>query len=82
MSWLILVDKDFAESLKRREPFSLLILMHWAVLLHGLDGDVWWIRHTGRDLVAELSLELRDSDPRWEIAKVWPQQKVAVANGS
>ena len=76
MSWLILVDKEFSACLKRREPFSLLILMHWAVLVHRLDGDVWWMRNAGRDLVSELTKELAHSDPRWDVAKIWPLQKV------
>lgn len=81
MSWLILVDKEFSDCLKRREPFSLLILMHWAVLLDRLDGHVWWVRSAGKDLVSELTEELRTSNPLWEAAKTWPQQIVSpVAN--
>ncbi|KAJ5794343.1 hypothetical protein N7457_000942 [Penicillium paradoxum] len=76
LAWLGAIQKDFVDSLKCRQPFSLLILMYWGVLLMELDGKRWWARNAGRALVWELFEALRDGDPRWEGALTWVQGKL------
>jgi hypothetical protein len=76
LAWLAAVDKDFVDSLRCRQPFSLLILMYWGVLLRELDEQRWWARDSGRALVLELFAALRSGDPRWERALAWVQQKM------
>ncbi|KAJ5100672.1 hypothetical protein N7456_006724 [Penicillium angulare] len=77
MAWLAAVEKDFVDSLRCRQPFSLLILMYWGVLLGELDGKRWWARGSGRALVSELSDALRSGDPRWEGVLTWAEQRLA-----
>lgn len=78
MAWLAIVDKDFVHCLRRRQPFSLLILMYWGVLLGQLDGRIWWARDSGKALVSELLMELRSDDLRWEAVRMWPQKKMGI----
>ncbi|KAJ5186492.1 hypothetical protein N7449_011256 [Penicillium cf. viridicatum] len=78
LAWLAAVDKDFVDSLRCRQPFSLLILMYWGVLLKELDGHRWWARDSGRALVSELFEALRSGDPRWEGALGWVQRKMTL----
>lgn len=76
LAWLGAVEKNFADSLRCRQPFSLLILMHWGVLLMKLDGQRWWARNAGKVLVLELLGDLRSRDTRWEGALAWVQRKM------
>lgn len=78
LAWLARVDKDFVESLKRREPYSLLILVYWGVLLGELDKLVWWARGSGRALVTELIDTLWSRDPQWERALSWAKRKMSL----
>ncbi|CAG7938208.1 unnamed protein product [Penicillium salamii] len=77
LAWLARVEKDFVDSLRCRQPFSLLILTYWGVLLTELDGQRWWAKNSGRALVAELLDALRSGDPRWESALSWVQMKMS-----
>jgi hypothetical protein len=78
LAWLAAVEKDFVDSLRCRQPFSLLILMYWGVLLKELDGQRWWAKNSGNALVSELYLALRSGDPRWDKALAWVQRKMAL----
>ncbi|KAJ5297892.1 hypothetical protein PENANT_c012G00496 [Penicillium antarcticum] len=78
LAWLAAVEKDFVDSLRCRQPFSLLILMYWGVLLKELDGKRWWAKNSGNALVSELYLALRSGDPRWDNALAWVQRKMAL----
>ncbi|KAL4931823.1 Zn(II)2Cys6 transcription factor domain-containing protein [Aspergillus undulatus] len=77
LSWLAAVDKEYVESLRRRQPFSMLVLAHWAILLTQLDGRRWWAKKSGRALVSELVTELVARDPLWESCLGWVRRKVA-----
>ncbi|KAJ5872333.1 uncharacterized protein N7529_004686 [Penicillium soppii] len=78
LAWLARVEKDFVDSLRCRQPFSLLILMYWGVLLTELDGQRWWARNSGKALVTELLDALRPGDPRWGSALSWVQRKMSL----
>ncbi|KAI9039831.1 Zn(II)2Cys6 transcription factor domain-containing protein [Aspergillus affinis] len=78
ISWLSSVDKEFVHALRGRPPISLLVLMHWAVLLDELDGEFWWARNSGSSLGAELLRDLRSGDPRLEGAWTWPKEKMSI----
>ncbi|PLB49992.1 C6 transcription factor [Aspergillus steynii IBT 23096] len=78
ISWLSTVKKDFVHSLRGHHPISLLVLMHWTVILNELDGKMWWARNSGNSLGAELSRELRSGDPRLEGAWAWPKRKLGI----
>lgn len=78
LAWLAAVDKEFVHRLRSRRPFPLLILMHWAVLLDHLDGQVWWARNSGKALVSELLPVVPPGDLSWEEARLWPKQKLGL----
>ena len=78
LAWLAMVDKEFVDNVRRRQPLALLILMHWGVLLGELDGQHWWARGSGRVLVRELLDALRPGDPQWADAVAWPRKKMAL----
>ncbi|KAL4891145.1 hypothetical protein BDV59DRAFT_183286 [Aspergillus ambiguus] len=78
LSWLAVVDKEFVHALRRRQPLSLLALMHWAVILGELDGKVWWAKKSGPALVSELLLALNPGDGKWEAARSWPKEKLGL----
>ncbi|KAJ5640767.1 hypothetical protein N7528_000392 [Penicillium herquei] len=82
LAWLAAVDKEFVDSLRCREPFSLLILMYWGVLLGGLDGRCWWARSSGKALITELLVVLSSHSLRWEGALAWVRRKMDIDSTS
>ncbi|KAF9890149.1 hypothetical protein FE257_006310 [Aspergillus nanangensis] len=78
LSWLAVVDKEFVHALMSRLPLAMLVLMHWAVLLGGLDGKLWWARNSGSALISELLVALRPGDATWDAARLWPKRKLAL----
>ncbi|KAF7587443.1 hypothetical protein BBP40_007214 [Aspergillus hancockii] len=78
LSWLAAVDKEFVQVLSRRQPLSLLVLMHWGVLLAELDGRTWWARNSGSALVSEILVALPEGDARWDEAVLWPKQRLGL----
>lgn len=78
LAWLVYVRKEFVDGLRLRQPFPLLILMHWGVLLNELGGQFWWARECGKDLVVELLSLLKEEHEEWNRARFWPQCKVGV----
>lgn len=75
LGWLAAVDKVFVHCLRSRHVVPVLILLHWAVLLDQLDGQIWWARNSGKALVSELLAILPSGNTPWEEAKLWPKQK-------
>ena len=65
VEWMPSVGEDFAYQLQRGDIVSMLILMHWAVLLY-TGNDMWWKRYAGSKLVEELSVVLTGHDPGCE----------------
>lgn len=78
LTWLAAVDKDFVDRLRRRQPFPLLVLMHWAVLLGGLDGQMWWAKDSGKALITELSAALQHDAFQLEGTHLWPREKMGL----
>lgn len=78
LAWLAMVDKGFVVAVQRRQPLPVLILMHWGVLLHELDGRRWWARNSGRALIVELAAGLKVGSVRWEEALRWPQKRINI----
>ncbi|KAL2822221.1 hypothetical protein BDW59DRAFT_149593 [Aspergillus cavernicola] len=77
LAWLGAVDKGFVDNLRRQEPFSLLVLAHWGILLSKLDGQRWWARNSGRALVSELMDALTVEDILWESCLGWVQRTMS-----
>ncbi|KAL4816762.1 hypothetical protein BDW67DRAFT_175365 [Aspergillus spinulosporus] len=78
LAWLAAADKGFVYALRCRHPLALLILMHWGVLIHELDGRLWWAQNSGSALVLELLGELQSYQPRWKNILLWPKQKIGL----
>ncbi|KAI1964718.1 hypothetical protein LOZ58_001405 [Ophidiomyces ophidiicola] len=78
LAWLALVDKGFVAAVQRRQPLPVLILMHWAVLLHQLDGQRWWARNAGRALIVELAAAVQPTSRPLEEALAWPQRRIGL----
>ena len=77
LAWLAAVDKGFVDSLRRRQPFSLLVLAYWGLLVAELNGQRWWALGSGRALVSELLQALSAEDLLWESCLGWVQQRIA-----
>lgn len=78
LAWLTYAKREFVDGLRARQPFQLLILMNWAVLLNELGAHFWWAKGCGEELVAELMSELKDQNEKWKSALQWPQQRVGI----
>ncbi|KAB8215559.1 hypothetical protein BDV33DRAFT_195084 [Aspergillus novoparasiticus] len=78
LAWLVYTKKEFIDGLRMRQPFPLLILMHWGVLLNELGCHFWWAKGCGRDLVTELLAEIKSEDPVWKQALEWPRKMIGV----
>jgi hypothetical protein len=75
-AWLTVTDKEFFRAVRSRQPMALLILLYWGVLLHDLEGKMWWAKNSGSALILELLAELRPYQSRWENILLWPRKKI------
>lgn len=57
LSWLAAIPREFPTLLVRRQNLALVVLAHYAVLLHGL-RNVWWCKSWGVELVGFISRSL------------------------
>jgi len=80
-----LVGKEFATEVGNMKPVALLILMHWAVLLHDYGCVTWWAKSVGYNLVKEicdtlpvLQPNLLES-PDWRDGIDWARQCVGLS---
>lgn len=65
VEWMPRVGQEFTDELQRGDLMSMMILMHWGVLLYMMD-DMWWKRYAGAKLVDELSGMLLGHDAEWD----------------
>jgi len=88
MAWPSQAGDTFKWAVGQSEPFALLLLMHWGVLLDRLGGQgAWWVGETGKDLVVELSDALQcqeakspvTSTPEWQSGISWARQQVGLS---
>lgn len=77
LAWLGLVGPVFISYLHDGESLSLLVFLHWGVLLHHL-SDLWWSRNSGRLLVEEISCILHGRGKEWEERTRWARTKVGL----
>ncbi|KAL6415874.1 hypothetical protein AUP68_00080 [Ilyonectria robusta] len=64
LAWLILTSPDYIEFLRQRQPEALIILAHYAVLLHR-GRDLWIIGGGGRFLLESICGSLGSEWQKW-----------------
>ncbi|XDG07065.1 hypothetical protein ABKA04_006680 [Annulohypoxylon sp. FPYF3050] len=64
LSWPIRISSEFVELVEQRQPIALIILAHWAVLLH-IDRDFWVFGDAGRRIIASLLTHLGSYWDEW-----------------
>ena len=77
LAWLATVDKGFVDSLRERQPLTLLVLAYWGLLLKDLDRQRWWARNSGRALVSELLDVLSAENLLWDSCLAWVQRQLS-----
>ena len=68
--WGVVVSEQYVTQLRRKEPMALVLLGHYAALLHGIAG-LWWSGQRGRQLVYAVCQLLPSA---WQSAMTWPKQ--------
>ncbi|KAH8653744.1 hypothetical protein BX600DRAFT_440800 [Xylariales sp. PMI_506] len=63
-AWPIRISAEFVELLEQRQPIPLIILAHWAVLLH-IDRNFWVFGNAGRHIIESLSTYLGSYWDEW-----------------
>ncbi|KAJ5167659.1 uncharacterized protein N7482_003253 [Penicillium canariense] len=66
--WTFRIPARFQDLLRDREPFALVVLAHYAVILHHL-RESWWMGHWGTRILKEIVDYL---DPEWRELICWP----------
>ncbi|CAF3655069.1 unnamed protein product [Fusarium graminearum] len=77
-NWAVLIPTRYIELLTSREPQALVILGHYAVLLH-LCKDVWQVGDSGRYVLAGIVTELSS---KWVQLLWWPLSAIGLGLGS
>ncbi|TLS30793.1 hypothetical protein PpBr36_03305 [Pyricularia pennisetigena] len=90
LGWPCMGGHEFTRALARREPFALLLLAFWGVLIGRESNSTWWTGSIGADLVAEISealvlLEMRGqlgdgfaSMPEWRASVSWTRTQIGL----
>ncbi|KAI1801522.1 hypothetical protein F4811DRAFT_459973 [Daldinia bambusicola] len=67
--------KKFSSLVGRRDPFALLIVLHWTILLNEVNSRFWWLQSTAAPLGQDIADFLRNSHPNlaieWADAISW-----------
>ncbi|KAL9102494.1 MAG: hypothetical protein Q9163_002359 [Psora crenata] len=72
--WPVMIPPHFISMLNKRDPKALIILAHYCLILHHLDG-YWWMRGWARHILDNIRPELDDS---WQNWLRWPSEVVNV----
>lgn len=76
MAWLYVLEDDYVDMLKRKEPIALVLLAHFAVLFHTLE-TVWFLKGWAPHILQGVSNALRDSSQaHWLGWLRWPTAQV------
>ncbi|OTB04465.1 hypothetical protein M426DRAFT_154851 [Hypoxylon sp. CI-4A] len=62
MAWPVMISAEFIELLDQRQPVPLIVLAHWAMLLH-FEREFWVFNGAGRIIIESLSRHL---GPYWD----------------
>jgi len=70
--FLIFTPPSFMELLRQKDQLALVILAHWAIILHG-SRHLWYIKNWGLHLLEASYQELQ---PEWRKCITWPMQQL------
>ncbi|KUJ12578.1 uncharacterized protein LY89DRAFT_673533 [Mollisia scopiformis] len=71
--WPVTVNQEYVALLGLREPMALVVLAHYAVMLHEM-RDKWWALGWGSQLVHEI-YQVVDED--WRGLMAWPMREIS-----
>lgn len=74
--WTVSISDEFVLALQCRKPMALVILAHYAILLHSVN-ERWWARERGAELIRAIHQELPQE---WKSAVAWPMQVIESDN--
>lgn len=69
-TWLLMVQASYVAQLEEKDPMALVILAHYAVLIHSSDGQ-WWTESRGAQLFEAIHRML---PPEWLSAVELPRK--------
>ena len=72
--WPVMIPERFLTMLHKKRPEALIILAHYCVILHHLDG-YWWMRGWAGHIMDNIQRELRNE---WQYWLEWPSHAVSV----
>lgn len=73
--WPFSIREPFLDMLVQRHPISLVVLAHFAVLMH-LQDVAWWLTGWGRRLLVKIEQVL---GPEFEEALAWPRSMISAS---
>ncbi|PVH80136.1 hypothetical protein DL98DRAFT_460088 [Cadophora sp. DSE1049] len=62
VAWPCLIDEEIWDRLRNKEPMSLFLLAHYAMLLERYERQWWWINGWSRRILRAVEDELNDTD--------------------
>lgn len=62
VAWPCVIDEEFFVRLRNKEPMSLFLLAHYAMLLERYEVQWWWINGWSRRILKAVGDELSDMD--------------------
>lgn len=65
--WIFQIPTRFLDLLRDRQPFALVILAHYAVIMHNLRRQ-WWMGQWGTRILREICIQL---DSKWVQSITW-----------
>ncbi|KAI2469616.1 hypothetical protein F4781DRAFT_210436 [Annulohypoxylon bovei var. microspora] len=75
-----LAGKPFTALISKSDPFALLIILHWTVLLREIDPSIWWAASISEQLALEVSDLLKTFHPdlslEWADAMLWAHSRM------
>ncbi|CZR52466.1 uncharacterized protein PAC_02343 [Phialocephala subalpina] len=73
LGWPITCNQEYIALLGSRQPLALVILAHYAVILHEM-RDSWWVREWGSQLIHDVHQIVGDY---WQDLMDWPIHRVS-----
>ncbi|KAJ6164981.1 hypothetical protein N7470_003653 [Penicillium chermesinum] len=72
--WAFRIPMRFSQLVRDRRPFALVVLAHYAVVLHHL-RESWWMGNWGTRILKEI-VDLLEFDSEWRELISWPLDAV------